>query len=336
MSSLRQRVGALLYDWPRFLRHVGGDWTLIHNRDESITRDAQGVRCDWEFGSYLHLASVYPSAARWLLRRALTDWPITLREDAPDVSSEPAVSFLIGHRGLDRVPHLLATLRSIAGQKDVAVECVVVEQSARAEIESKLPRWVRYVHTPTDAERSYCRSATFNAGAATARGPILILHDNDMLVPERYAAEVVSRVRQGWNFVDPKRFIFYVNEDDTRRFFGGGVLRREFATTVAQNLRGGSVAATAPAFFAIGGFDEDFVGWGGEDLEFWERASAYGGACAFGHLPLIHLWHPPQKGKAQPDAPSVERYSRVRSIPPAERIRRLLLSRPPSWKGDSM
>jgi hypothetical protein len=258
-----------------------------------------------------------------------------LREDPLSVSGEPAVSFLIGHRSLDRLPQLLATLRSIAGQRDVAVECVVVEQSARAEIESKLPRWVRYVHVPTDPERSYCRSATFNAGAAIARGPILILHDNDMLVPERYAAEVASRVRQGWRFVDPKRFIFYVNEDDTRSFLDGGVLRPDFATRVAQNLRGGSVAAVAQAFFAIGGFDEEFVGWGGEDLEFWERASAHGGACAFGHLPLIHLWHPPQKGKEQPDAPSVQRYSSVRGIPPAERIRRLLLLRPASWKDDA-
>ena len=41
-----------------------------------------------------------------------------------------------------------------------------------------------------------------------------------------------------------------------------------------QNLEGGgSVAVDRAAFFAIGGFDEAFVGWGGEDNEFWERVA---------------------------------------------------------------
>src|SRR3712207_5531259 len=119
--SLRHKLGALAYDWPRFPRHgVAGDPNLVRHRDESIARDGRGVRCEWRFTSELHIANVYPMTANVLLRRTLSRWPIEHRDElrSPDT---PTVSFLIGHRGTERLPNLLATLRSIAGQTDVAV-----------------------------------------------------------------------------------------------------------------------------------------------------------------------------------------------------------------------
>lgn len=309
--SLRHRLGALVYDWPRFLRHIGGDWTLIRNRNEKIASDGRGVRCDWVYSSDLHIASVYPVAARLLMRRAFRQWPLDLRDEPLGVSDRPEVSFLIGHRGVERLPNLLATLRGIAGQSGAAIECIVVEQSSEPRIAGELPPWVRYLHTPVAPDYDYCRSAAFNAAARIAKGHVLVAHDNDILVPERYAAEIVARVREGARFVDAKRFLFYLDE-------------RERVTTVGQNLKGGSIAAAREAYFAIGGFDEDFVGWGGEDLEFWERARAHGGVYEYGYLPLIHLWHAAQQGKVeQATAPAQARYRALRDIPAAERIARL-------------
>jgi hypothetical protein len=319
--SLRHRLGALIYDWPRFLRTVAfGDWMLMRNRRERIVSDGRGVRCEWEYTSDLHIADVYPGAGRSLMRKALRRWPIVLG-DAPQQTGNPRVSFLIGHRGLERLPNLLATLRSIAGQS-IAVECIVIEQSAQREIESVLPAWVRYLHTPVTGE-AYCRAATFNAAVRMARGEVLIAHDNDMLVPAAYAAEVLARADEGWQFVDPKRFIFYLTEADSRALFDGVPLRDDQAATVVQNLKGGSIAATREAYLAIGGFDEDFVGWGGEDNEFWERAHAYGRVYEYGYLPLVHLWHRAQPGKHDAEAPAVKRYYDVREIAAEERIARL-------------
>jgi N-terminal domain of galactosyltransferase len=321
--SLRHRLGALVHDWPRFLRHgLAGDVNRMRNRAEEIVSDGRGVRCDWLYTSEIHLANVYAMTSRMLLRRSLTNWPITLR-DAPLQVEAPKVSFLIGHRGMERLPNLLATLRSIAGQRDVPVECIVVEQSATREIEAALPSWVRYLHTPMARDFDYCRAATFNEAVRMARGEVIIAHDNDMLVPERYAAEVLARACEGWQFIDLKRFIFYLTEDDTRAMFAGAPLRHDHATTIVQNLKGGSIAATRDAYLAIGGFDESFVGWGGEDLEFWERARAYGRVYEFGYLPIVHLWHRAQPGKVDRDAPALRRYEELRAVPPDERIRRL-------------
>jgi hypothetical protein len=322
--SLRHRLGALAYDWPRFLRHgLAGDPNLMRNRGESIASDGRGVRCDWTYTSELHLANVYPSTSRTLMRRALKTWPITLR-DAPQQTKTPSVSFLIGHRGLERLPNLLATLRSIAGQTGTTIECIVIEQSATKEIREKLPPWVRYLHTPVAPGFDYCRSATFNAAVPIARGEVIIAHDNDMLVPERYAMEVLARVIEGWQFIDLKRFIFYLTEDDTRAIFDGAPLRDDRLATIVQNLKGGSIAATKDAYLAIGGFDEDFVGWGGEDLEFWERARAYGEVYEYGYLPIVHLWHRAQAGKVdRGGAPALRLYEELRAVPPEERIKRL-------------
>lgn len=324
--SIRHRLGALVHDWPQFIRHIGGDWTLLRNRNDVISSDGRGVRCEWVFTSDLHIARVHPMAAgRALMRRAFAQWPVLLRDQPASPSNQAEVSFLIGHRGKARLPNLLATLRSIAGQSDVPVECIVVEQSERPEIAEALPSWVRYLHTPVAPGYDYCRSATFNAAAEIARGEVLIIHDNDMLVPGAYATEALARAKEGWEFIDLKRFIFYLSEEDSRAIFEGAAPGPAVVSVIVQNLKGGSVAATREAYRAIGGFDDGFVGWGGEDLEFWERARARGRVYEFGYLPIQHLWHAPQAGKLDHGrAPAMQRYDELSRIPPGERITRLL------------
>lgn len=317
--GVRQKAGTLVHDWPRFLRSMASKdgWVRFRNRHERLSIDAKtgGVRCEWMFTSDLHLCAVYPATASWLLRRAASRWPVESAERPAAVEAEPRVSFVIGHRGEARAPHLLQTLASIAAQRDVAIECIVVEQSARPVIQSRLPEWVRYLHTPVVSDDSpYNRSQALNAGAAAARAPLLVLHDNDFLVPARYAAELVRRHDDGYEIIDLKRFMFYLPPD--QRFDSGAVPER-----VVQNLlAGGSVAADRRAYAEIGGFDESFVGWGGEDNEFWDRASTRR-VYAFGYLPLVHLWHAPQPEKAanEADAGRARREALAR-IPREERI----------------
>jgi hypothetical protein len=322
---LRQFLGALAYDGLRFERAVRGRWELMHNRSETITVDpaGRGVRCEWQWTSPVDYCRFVPRADVRLLRAALNEWPIAFADSRAD-DANPEVTFLIGHRGLSRLPQLLLTLRSIAAQSGVTVECIVIEQSHAREVQQALPDWVRYLHQPVNRADPYNRAATFNAGAAAARGRILILHDNDMLVPERYAAEVVAHADAGWEAIDLKRFIFYLTESETGRVLREQTLRLdERSEVVIQNLHGGSLAITREAYGAIGGFDETFVGWGGEDVEFWERAHTRR-ATFFGYLPIVHLWHAPQPEKLQANgAPAVKRYFDLAEIPAEERIARL-------------
>src|ERR1043166_7664115 len=184
--SLRQLIGALIYDWPLY-RNVrrSGHWELMRNRNERITPDGRGVRCEWTFTSDLHIAKVFPSTGETLMRMAFAQWPVETR-DGPERAEAPLVSFVIGHRGVSRLPHLLTTLRSIAGQR-VPIECIVVEQDRERVVEAQLPPWVRYVFMP--CETDYNRAAAFNAGVEAARSEFVVLHDNDIVVPTAYASE---------------------------------------------------------------------------------------------------------------------------------------------------
>lgn len=318
MKRLRTILGAAVYDLPRYFTHR---WIEIHNRNERVTTDGRGVRCEWEFTSELHLANVFPALGARLMRAAFAQWPVVMRSAPAATAEHPDVAFVIGHRGTERLPHLLTTLRSIAGQSGASVECIVIEQDREPRIEAALPDWVRYRFTP--CETDYNRAATLNAGVAESRAPIVVLHDNDMLVPSRYAAECVARANDGCDFLELKRFTFYLPQPETERIFAGGDVRTNVPSAIVQNLLGASIAVRRSAYEAAGGFDEEFVGWGGEDNEFWERAEASGQVYRFGYLPFLHLFHAPQKGKLDPNAPAVRRYYDVRTIAPAERIKRL-------------
>ena len=321
----RTIIGALYYDWPRFVRALirRRGWVLMRNRADiiSVAAGSKGVSCDWEGTRSLHLCNIFPLTSNWLLRRALIDCPLSMKSSPSLMSSlltcfnssfsqknpkmgvesliSPAVSFLIGHRGTERIPLLLATLQSIASQTNVPFECIVVEQDSVPLIREHLPIWVRYKHAPASGNGDqYNRSQAFNDAAELARGEVLILHDNDMLVPMGYAKEAVDLFRAGYEVAQLTRFVFYIDQVSSQMCYQGKVepvyLKSE---SVIENVTGGgSLVISKNAYWDMGGMDESFVGWGGEDEELWDRCQTRV-LYRYGSLPLIHMWHPPQEGK---------------------------------------
>lgn len=328
---IRSVLGVLLKDFPRYARHLwvpGGDPLAIHNRDETLEAGpaGRGFRCQWRWTSDLHAPKVMPMLGRQLMARALKDHPIKRVSISEWPSTRtPEVSFIIGHRGESRTGHLLATLESIAAQHGATVECIVVEQDIIPRVKPLLPVWVRHVHLPpASTALPYCRAWACNAGVRHAQGQVVVLHDNDLLVPADYACNLLDLARQGWSAINLKRFIFYLGEDHTRRLLAGDASLHSYPpSSIVQNAEGGgSIAITRDAYEAIGGMDESFVGWGGEDSEFWERAQTLR-VWPYGYLPLVHLWHSPQAGKAEPHNPTLTRHRALSEIPPQERIARL-------------
>lgn len=325
-ASVKQHLGALLFDLPRFvwsMRPSTHGWTEMRNRGERLLSGEEGVSCDWQWTSDLHVARMYPALGRILMRRALRYWPIDYRERPRSISETPDITFVIGHRGVERLPHLQLTLKAIAAQREASVECVVVEQSSSALIKDHLPGWVRYTHTPVpDESTPYCRSWAFNVGVRLARGGVVVLHDNDILVPTDYAREVIRRVQHGFEVVDIKRLIFFLSEQRADRLVNPKSLIEEVPETIMQNAQGGSLAITREAYLEIGGFDESFVGWGGEDNEFWERAKTRA-HWSFGYLPLVHLWHTAQSDKHNPARATARLLEDRSALSPSQRIAEL-------------
>ena len=324
---MRHRVGALVIDLPHYLAAFitrGGSYLALHNRNEFLERspDSIGYRCNWEWTSELHAPKVFPFLGRLLYQRAFGDHSIHFSSEPLFVAPNPEVTFLIGHRGLERLPLLQITLASIAAQRGVTIECIVVEQDSQPRLKGLLPEWVRYIHTPPpQQDMAYNRSMAFNQGAQLARGNLLILHDNDMPIPQDYAAANMARVMEGYEVVNLKRFIFYLDQQTSGNVnIGRGIPPSPGIEAIVQNLQaGGSIAITRDAFFDIGGMDESFVGWGGEDNEFWERAETRK-LWPYGSMPMLHLWHPSQPEKANMQSHGVNRYRELSRIDPLQRI----------------
>jgi hypothetical protein len=328
---MRALLGVLLKDLPRYLPVLAGSnagYLTLCNRAERLepAPDGSGYRCDWRWTSDLHAPKVLPVLGRRLMMRALADHPIRRLPEPEQHSAHPEVSFIMGHRGTARLPHLLATLESIAGQRGVSIECIVIEQETESQLAERLPSWVRHIHTPPPvSDMPYCRSWAFNIGVKQARGSMLVLHDNDILLPEDYASLHLAKVREGYEVVNLKRFIFFMGEAETNAFFESGAdMTCATPVSIMQNAEGGgSIAITRDAFERIGGMDESFIGWGGEDNEFWERAQTCK-VWPYGCLPIVHLWHPAQPGKYQGENPTLRYYRELSTISAAERIRRLV------------
>ena len=328
-QSLRGVAGALVGDWRRYrtsMRAAHPEYLQICNRGERLLAAPEGdigFDCDWPWTTDLNAPKHLPWLGRQLLKRALTDDRVALRDAPVSPSESPDISFVIGHRGAARIPHLLLTLKSIAGQSQANVECIVVEQDTESRLPSVLPPWVRYIHTPPPTTTMpYCRSWAFNVGVQHARAKVLILHDNDIVVPEFYAREAARRCAQGHDFANLKRFIFYLSEMHTTEIFAERAAFEQLAPlSIGQNLEGGgSLVTTRDAYDDVGGMDETFIGWGGEDNEFWERAQTRP-HWPYSYMSLVHLWHPAQAGKGNRSNETLSRYYTLAQIDPAERIR---------------
>ncbi len=297
---LRLSLGVLLFDLPRILPQLlrPGQWWKVCNRKDTYTLapDGDGLSIEGPWSNTIHPCSVFPFLGRLLMQRSLQDWPIQLSDHQRETG--PArISVVIPHRGRDRERQLRLCLASFLAQRGVAVECIVVEQSPTREL-GPLPPGVRHIHLSHSTNPvPWRKSWAYNVGVRAASCDLVICHDGDILVPQEYAAEICRRFKDpDLEVLHPQRFLFYLDQAASRRIDMNSRLRACAPESVSQNWCGGTLAIRRSAYDAIGGFDERFVDWGGEDDEFFDRCRALR-QHSFGFLPFVHLWHPPQPNK---------------------------------------
>jgi hypothetical protein len=298
----RQVVGAALLDVPRLLPRLltRSGWVGFGNRHDELRTapSGKGVYCVDRWSSELHVCHVFPVLGAFLLRRALREWPISMTRSLPSELA-PEITFVVPFRGAARLPALRATIASLCAQREVAVECVVVEQDAQA-YAVDLPAGVRHVHLPDGGE--WRKSRALNVGVSHSRAPIVICHDADILVPDDYARQAREVLDSGFDVAQLGRLLFYLDASVTADVIAGRSLvghQRPFRAK--QNWPGGSIVIRRSTYLDLGGFDESFTGWGGEDNEFFDRCLSRP-FWRYGYLPFVHLWHADQGEKIDAQA----------------------------------
>lgn len=332
-EGLKRRLGCWLHErWrlecalcPILSRLTGIRWYDLHNRIERIGvgGDAASRVCRWQWTSELTVCQVFPEVGARLLRHCVESWPLLPAGTRDgEVAPPPRISVIIPVGAEERHAALRAVLASFLGQTEPGIEVIVAEQSSVPRLEQRLPLGVRYLHiTDAAGEAGFNKSRLMNAAARQSRAPWLLFHDGDIVVPAGYVAAILERVESGpWEALRPIRFLFCLDSVGSERYLRSSDLPAEIAR-VTQNFPGGSTAVRRDVYWALGGHDERFVGWGGEDTEFLDRLRTR--RLFPGHFaPALHLWHPPAPKKRSGDRNQAVQDARL-SISAEERIREL-------------
>lgn len=328
-TSLRQRLGCWLHErwqtelllrFPKVMQLLGMSWLDLRNRGEKLRLDLDtgGRSCEWTDSSRLTVARVFPQVASRLLSFVLREWPIRFHDGfREETHLQPVVSILIPIGGADRLKQFEMALMAARAQIGVTYEIVVVEQSKYAQLHSWLPADVRYLHQSSDCGADFNKSRALNAAAREARGEVLLILDGDFLIPVRFASEC-ARTLQRVEAVRPARLIFNLDRSASER------LLQTLDTKTLDLVE--SVVANAPnpmavrrsTYWKIGGHDEAYDGWGGEDLEFLDRLRTRDIAEG-GWMPVLHVWHAPAPKKANGDRNRALHEAKM-TLPPCERI----------------
>ena len=244
--------------------------------------------------------------------------------------STPEISVIVPIGGLSRVAQFQAVLKSIQQSEGIRFEILVIEQSSEPEVPDRLPEGISYFHAKCSADVPFNKSWLMNIGARQAQGKYLAIHDADYLVDPDYLRKTAA-VLEHYQVARLGRFIFYLSELATFDFLSHGDFARlrnirHSVDSVVQN-NPTPIAIHKDAYWKIGGHDESFFGWGGEDTEFLSRARTLNITEA-GLLPLVHLWHPSAPKKVSGDRNHQQQAEKL-AIPPEVRcqiLRELQLS----------
>lgn len=332
--SIRNMIGCWLHErwhlekvlnpFPGFTTPL--DWQDLRNRREhlAIGSTSDSRECLWADSSWLTVARVFPDAGGRLLRHvARRNAFSAMKSGSSDaLRLQPEVSVILPVSGDERGILLSIVVASFRSQVNVNFEVIVVEENPAPLHEAICREGERYVFVRREGSAPYCKSRMLNHGCRAARGKIVVLHDADIVVPCGYLAAIRDRLGAGYEAIRPLRFLFCLDEENTRLFMARGeatAVKR--VTDIMQNFPGGSTALTREAFEAIGGMDERFTEWGGEDLEFLDRLNTLR-AFKGGFMPAIHLWHQPAMQKAA-NTRNRELADSIRSEPVLNRISRL-------------
>jgi len=138
--------------------------------------------------------------------------------------------------------------------------------------------------------------------ARQASHGLLVICDADMMMSSDALARAMLACRDHFDAVNPYSHLIDLDEAETRAILAGQASPGDFRRAAALDRRregehlcfcGGICVFRRETYFALGGMDERFLGWGGEDdamsvnLErYTERIAVQKDTLAY------HLWHP--------------------------------------------
>ncbi len=214
-------------------------------------------------------------------------------------------SYIITYRADDagyrrhNLETVLTWLSTLALRDELQV--ILVEQAATPSLnaaEDPLLERVELLHVYS--EQAFNKSWGFNIGARLARTPWLIFADADMILPGGLD-ETLDVLARGVDVVKPYSRMIDLDAAQTEALDEGVLPQAALSGEQASGrahigehvvLAGGVFAIQAARFGQIGGFDERFLGWGGEDDAMTLKIQRTRPSVVALDAPALHLYHP--------------------------------------------
>lgn len=163
-----------------------------------------------------------------------------------------------------------------------------VENCALAWYRSMFPSFELIVSH--DDSNPFNKARAINKGVARAGGIVLVVIDADIIItPDQLAKGLAG------DWVVPFNRCFNLTQESSKRWLDDGPCFEDFETEkVRQNFvrAGGIWVINRWVFDLVGGCDERYEGWGGEDDSFCRAVNTLYKPLVMVPGDVYHLWHP--------------------------------------------
>ncbi|HLP23353.1 MAG TPA: galactosyltransferase-related protein [Microbacteriaceae bacterium] len=182
--------------------------------------------------------------------------------------------------------------------RSAGVAVVVAEEAAQPDASLTLPADVNRISIESAA--AFCKARACNAGVLAARSPVVAIVDADTFVSSRVLLECARRVHEQDEVIRPFGSLIELDatqsaraRDDGLPTFGRANAHSDARGTEHIPATGGIFLIRRERYLSVGGMDERFVGWGGEDDAFAMALRKSGAQLAsVTGVQAGHLWHP--------------------------------------------
>lgn len=233
-------------------------------------------------------------------------------------SAVPALSCIIPCRDLERHGAIATVIAGIRAQHFPVIEIIIAEHDTQRCVPDNIGPF-KYLLVQSHG-RPFNKAKAFNGGVALATTPFVLLHDADLILPSNYALTAYNTL-QAHDACHLGKTVVYLNPDSSTTANITGLIEPSLSCErVVGYFEGGSLACRRHTYWLIGGFHEDFWGYGVEDCEFYERLSRN---CAWKedrNFDFVHLWHGRSDGWHQEHDRNRELGRQISSLPMAQRI----------------
>jgi len=177
----------------------------------------------------------------------------------------PAVSYIVPFKDANimRKDSIIAVIQNIKSQKFPIIDIILAEQDSVKRVSLDQLSTVRHVLAPSsNPAHPFTKSVAFNVGFMNARADKVILHDADMIVRDEYT-KIMYNLLCKHPGVHIGANVLYLDQPSTERITtslrvdpGYGIMRS------VGYFEGGSLGCTSNTYIEIGGFNDNFVGYG--------------------------------------------------------------------------